>query len=125
MYVCETCEAVRLWFGQWFHPVFLVATQLQALSIPATSINFNNLTMNSDKAICTRDGTHICIVDTLSGRVQNKLPQQGAESAIVSMDGKRLAVRCTSSAPGVISTRLVSHKLFSLHSRRRAAHFQP
>jgi clathrin heavy chain len=69
---------------------------LPALGVAQDVINFRNVTMQSDQAICVREETGgkktVAIIDVTSNRVANRMPM-GAESAILSSNAKLIAVR--------------------------------
>ncbi|RYY38323.1 hypothetical protein EON62_00490, partial [archaeon] len=72
-----------------------VVLSLPTLGVPAEAIGFKNVTMDSDKALCVRMEAPekvLQIVSTATGTVINKFPMP-AESAILSPDGKTIAVR--------------------------------
>jgi hypothetical protein len=70
---------------------------LPSLGIAASNISIKSTTMVSDKAICVRepkpDGTgSTAIVDTATGRISSRKPLN-AEAAVLSPDGRTIAVR--------------------------------
>jgi hypothetical protein len=79
-----------------------VAGTLSTVVIPPTRANrttlrlFRNVSMDSDKALCVRteigDSKSVQIVSLATGTVTNKFPM-AAESAVLSPDGKSIAVR--------------------------------
>jgi len=73
-----------------------VVLNLPALGVPPEACSFKNVTMDSDKALCVRmesgDAKSLQIISLATGAVTNKFPMP-AESAILSPDGKTIAVR--------------------------------
>lgn len=88
--------------------------QLPALGLSADSINFKNLTMESDSIICVREPGSVSVVDTSSGRITKKIPMN-AEAAIMNPDGKNLAVRAADGTMQIwnleVDRKVKSHKV--------------
>lgn len=74
--------------------VSLIFHQLAALGVPATSIGFQNLTLQSDKFITVRDEQNVTIYETANPSTPQKRPIQ-AESAIMHPSLPILALKCS------------------------------